>query len=107
MAARCCPYVRAMTREEHLEEFYREEKRLLEEMLDDLRHAVTAAEELLDQPNGSSSLWLRRRLWDEAGRRMEEARKSWQVIRPDGGVLEYRSGRLVRLAAICERKREK
>jgi len=95
-----------MTREEHLEEFYLQEKRLLEEMLDDLRHAVTAAEELIQEPGGSQTLWMRRRLWDEVGRRMEEARKSWQAVRPDGGVLEYTTGRLVRLAAIRERKRE-
>lgn len=95
-----------MTREEHLAEFYREEKRILEELTDDLQQAVIAAGELLAEPSGSGSLWARKRLWDEIGRRIEEARQSWQVIRPDAGVLEYTSGRLIRLAAIRERKRE-
>ena len=95
-----------MTREEHLAEFYRQEARVLGELIDDLEQALIAARELQAQPKGSPTLWIRKRLWDEIGRRLEEVRKSWQVIRPDGGVLEYTTGRLVRLAQVRERKRE-
>lgn len=95
-----------MTREEHLAEFHRQEARLLDELIDDLAAALAAAQEWREEAVGSATLWKRKRLWDEVGRRSNEAHETWQAIRPDGGVLEYTSGHLMRLTAIRERKRE-
>ena len=93
--------------DEHLQAFREETEFLLDDAIQDLEKALAAAMELRSLGHGTDSLWVRKRLWDEVGEAIQQASKTWRLLKPDGPVLEYNTGYLMRIASVKERKRER